>query len=307
MPAVSKRQQRLMQAVAHDRNFAKEVKIPQSVGREFSRYADGGQINDDDADPMDDTSWLLDGYADGGRLRNPMDPVGANLQFFNYDPRPIPVGVPSAAGPAAIDQQPGTNDLPFIPPSYAPAPIGIDGGGISAPGPAGSPGTAGANSGGIGVSPSSVSGTGIGSIASNIGMGSVPGVIAGLMGLAGMASPAVGVVGSIASLANSLGIQGLTNGIAVTNDQSTNNVANDAAAIAAVANAMGIGENSAGPVGPEAAASSPANSADSESGVGNSSADAADSGSTYRRGGRLKVSEYNRFKPQPFARGGRFW
>lgn len=35
MPAKSKAQERLMQAVAHNKKFAKKVGIPQKVGREF--------------------------------------------------------------------------------------------------------------------------------------------------------------------------------------------------------------------------------------------------------------------------------
>jgi hypothetical protein len=35
MPSVSKKQQRLMQAVAHSKEFADKVDIPQSVGRDF--------------------------------------------------------------------------------------------------------------------------------------------------------------------------------------------------------------------------------------------------------------------------------
>lgn len=37
MPSRSKAQADLMRAVAHDAAFAKKVKIPQSVGREFNR------------------------------------------------------------------------------------------------------------------------------------------------------------------------------------------------------------------------------------------------------------------------------
>lgn len=36
MPAVSKRQARLMNAVAHNPSFAKKAGIPVSVGKEFS-------------------------------------------------------------------------------------------------------------------------------------------------------------------------------------------------------------------------------------------------------------------------------
>jgi hypothetical protein len=35
MPSVSKRQAKLMRAVAHDPEFADKVGIPQSVGKEF--------------------------------------------------------------------------------------------------------------------------------------------------------------------------------------------------------------------------------------------------------------------------------
>jgi len=36
MPPVSKKQANLMNAVSHNAKFAKKVKIPQSVGKEFS-------------------------------------------------------------------------------------------------------------------------------------------------------------------------------------------------------------------------------------------------------------------------------
>jgi hypothetical protein len=47
MPAVSKKQEKFMQAVAHNPSFAKKVGVPQSVGREFTKgkqmkYAKGG-------------------------------------------------------------------------------------------------------------------------------------------------------------------------------------------------------------------------------------------------------------------------
>lgn len=37
MPAVSKKQEKFMQAVAHNPQFAKKVGVPQSVGREFTK------------------------------------------------------------------------------------------------------------------------------------------------------------------------------------------------------------------------------------------------------------------------------
>jgi len=41
MPAVSKKQERFMRAVAHSPSFAKKVGVPMSVGREFTK-AEGG-------------------------------------------------------------------------------------------------------------------------------------------------------------------------------------------------------------------------------------------------------------------------
>lgn len=41
MPAKSKKQERLMMAVAHSAGFAKKVGVPQSVGREFTRKKSG--------------------------------------------------------------------------------------------------------------------------------------------------------------------------------------------------------------------------------------------------------------------------
>ena len=52
MPTKSKAQQRMMRAVAHSPKFAKKVKIPVSVGKEFMaedkkegiRYKKGGKV-----------------------------------------------------------------------------------------------------------------------------------------------------------------------------------------------------------------------------------------------------------------------
>jgi hypothetical protein len=45
MPAVSDKQKHFMQAVAHNKGFAKKVGVPQSVGREFSKSG-GGQVKE---------------------------------------------------------------------------------------------------------------------------------------------------------------------------------------------------------------------------------------------------------------------
>lgn len=40
MPVKSEKQARFMQAVAHNKEFAKKVGVPQKVGREFSQMAE---------------------------------------------------------------------------------------------------------------------------------------------------------------------------------------------------------------------------------------------------------------------------
>jgi hypothetical protein len=44
MPTVSKKQERFMQAVAHNPKFAKKAGVPQSVGKEFTKSG-GGMAN----------------------------------------------------------------------------------------------------------------------------------------------------------------------------------------------------------------------------------------------------------------------
>ena len=41
MPTVSKKQEKFMQAVAHNKGFAKKVGVPQSVGKEFTKSGGG--------------------------------------------------------------------------------------------------------------------------------------------------------------------------------------------------------------------------------------------------------------------------
>lgn len=45
MPAVSKKQEKFMQAVAHNKAFAKKAGVPQSVGREFTKK-EGGEMKE---------------------------------------------------------------------------------------------------------------------------------------------------------------------------------------------------------------------------------------------------------------------
>lgn len=44
MPSVSSRQARFMSAIAHDKNFAKKVGVPQSVAKDFNEADKGTGI-----------------------------------------------------------------------------------------------------------------------------------------------------------------------------------------------------------------------------------------------------------------------
>ena len=57
MPAVSEKQKRFMQAVAHNKGFAKKVGVPQSVGREFSQSG-GGQVKESKAMMKKEVSFM---------------------------------------------------------------------------------------------------------------------------------------------------------------------------------------------------------------------------------------------------------
>jgi len=49
MPPVSEKQERFMQAVAHNPKFAKKVGVPQSVGKEFTGAKEGGEMKESKA------------------------------------------------------------------------------------------------------------------------------------------------------------------------------------------------------------------------------------------------------------------
>ena len=57
MPAVSRKQAKFMQAVAHNPAFAKKVGVPQSVGKEFSKSG-GGQMKESKAMVKKEVSFM---------------------------------------------------------------------------------------------------------------------------------------------------------------------------------------------------------------------------------------------------------
>ena len=72
MPAKSEKQERFMQAVAHNKSFAKKVGVPQSVGKEFTKSGGGmaTKMNPGMMAMMKKKAgakkMAMGGYADGG-------------------------------------------------------------------------------------------------------------------------------------------------------------------------------------------------------------------------------------------------
>lgn len=75
MPAVSKKQEKFMQAVAHNKDFAKKVGVSQSVGREFTKgskmkkYAKGGSAMPSKMGAVKTAAPSKDGVAIKGKTK----------------------------------------------------------------------------------------------------------------------------------------------------------------------------------------------------------------------------------------------
>ena len=75
MPAVSEKQKRFMQAVAHNKGFAKKVGVPQSVGREFSK-AKGGEMKESKAMMRKELSFMKKKGAPKSMIKHEMKEAG---------------------------------------------------------------------------------------------------------------------------------------------------------------------------------------------------------------------------------------
>jgi hypothetical protein len=75
MPAVSKKQEKFMQAVAHNPSFAKKVGVSQSVGREFTKkesgmkYSKGGGVAPSKMGAVKTAAPSRDGVAIKGKTK----------------------------------------------------------------------------------------------------------------------------------------------------------------------------------------------------------------------------------------------
>jgi len=80
MPAKSEKQEKFMQAVAHNKSFAKKVGVPQSVGQEFTKSGGGmKKMNPGMMAMMKKKAgakkMAMGGYADGGVMPSKMGAV----------------------------------------------------------------------------------------------------------------------------------------------------------------------------------------------------------------------------------------
>ena len=81
MPTRSAKQERFMQAVAHDPKFAKKAGVPQSVGKEFVGMAGGGGI------PKVEKGLRDAGVGDGTTADSAAPaPAQPNMRFTNGRP-----------------------------------------------------------------------------------------------------------------------------------------------------------------------------------------------------------------------------
>jgi hypothetical protein len=75
MPAKSEKQERFMQAIAHNKGFAKKVGVPQSVGREFTK-AGGGEMKESKAMMKKEVSFMKKKGAPKSMLKHEMAEAG---------------------------------------------------------------------------------------------------------------------------------------------------------------------------------------------------------------------------------------
>ena len=80
MPAVSAKQERFMQAVAHSPKFAKKVGVPQSVGKEFTmkKMSMGGGVAPSKMGAVKTAAPSRDGVASKGKTKGTQIKMAGN-------------------------------------------------------------------------------------------------------------------------------------------------------------------------------------------------------------------------------------
>ena len=75
MPTVSKKQEKFMQAVAHNPAFAKKAGVPQSVGKEFTKSG-GGEMKESKAMVKKEVSFMKKKGAPKSMIKHEMKEAG---------------------------------------------------------------------------------------------------------------------------------------------------------------------------------------------------------------------------------------
>ena len=88
MPAVSDKQEKFMQAVAHSPKFAKKVGVPQSVGKEFTmkKMSMGGGVAPSKMGAVKTAAPSRDGVATKGKTKGKQIKMahGGKVKKMNY-------------------------------------------------------------------------------------------------------------------------------------------------------------------------------------------------------------------------------
>ena len=103
MPATSEKQKKFMDAVAHDKGFAKKVGVPQSVGAEFSDKSKGmkfgsGSKTRADSQTANSPKTNHGGMAlfkQGGNMASKMNPGFMAMMAKKKDAKPSAMGKPT--------------------------------------------------------------------------------------------------------------------------------------------------------------------------------------------------------------------
>ena len=94
MPAVSKKQEKFMRAVAHSPSFSKKVGVPMSVGREFTK-AEGGEMKESKAMVKKEVSFMKKKSAPKSMIKHEMAEAGMKpkAKYMSFTEKGKPAGM----------------------------------------------------------------------------------------------------------------------------------------------------------------------------------------------------------------------
>ena len=103
MPAVSEKQKKFMDAVAHNKGFAKKAGVPQSVGKDFSEASKGMKFGSGDSTRVDRQGvnkpktdhGAMALFKQGGRMATKMNPGFMAMMAKKKDAKSSSMGKPT--------------------------------------------------------------------------------------------------------------------------------------------------------------------------------------------------------------------